>query len=129
MSRYIPQHAIDPQHDQSEIWLPVIGFEDLYEVNEIGTVVRIRIRSGIIYRTPLKPFSSKKGYKHVTLSKNNRHVYRTVHSIVAEAFHGSRPTGMQINHIDFITTNNHPSNLEYVTAKENIQKSIVAGRR
>lgn len=42
-----------------------------------------------------------------------------IHTLVADAFIGKRPTGLQINHIDGNKHNNVASNLEYCTRKEN----------
>jgi hypothetical protein len=39
--------------------------------------------------------------------------------LVAESFIGPKPEGLQVNHIDGIKSNNHYSNLEYVTPLEN----------
>lgn len=46
----------------------------------------------------------------------------TIHSLIAEAFLGPRPEGYDIDHIDGDKSNNHPSNLEYVTHKENMRR-------
>lgn len=51
----------------------------------------------------------------------------SVHSLVAHAFIGPRPPGLQINHIDADRTNNHFSNLEYVTGSENMQHAVKHG--
>lgn len=51
-----------------------------------------------------------------------------MHRLVAQAF-CEKPDGCDIvNHIDNTVTNNHFSNLEWVTCKENIQHSISQGR-
>lgn len=41
--------------------------------------------------------------------------------LVAEAFFGDRPSGMQINHKDANKTNNRSDNLEYTTQAENMR--------
>jgi hypothetical protein len=50
-----------------------------------------------------------------------------IHALVAEAFIGPRPEGMEINHIDAVKTNNRPGNLEYVTGEENLRHAHLNG--
>lgn len=55
------------------------------------------------------------GYLQVSINGKNY----LVHSIVAEAFLGERPNGMEIDHIDRNRTNNDVKNLRYVSRIEN----------
>ena len=59
--------------------------------------------------------------------KNGQGNKTSVHKAVIAAFVGPVPNGLQINHIDGIKTNNHASNLEYVTLRENIQHGWDSG--
>lgn len=45
----------------------------------------------------------------------------SVHRLVLFAFIGPRPPTVHTNHIDGDPTNNHLSNLEYVTPKQNLE--------
>lgn len=67
----------------------------------------------------LKPFL-KRGYYHISISRVSGRRQRPVHQIVAAAFHGVRPDGMAVNHINGIKTDNRPENLEYITNSENV---------
>lgn len=44
-----------------------------------------------------------------------------VHRLVAEAFHGTRPPGMQVRHLDGDNSNNTPENLSFGTQEENYE--------
>jgi hypothetical protein len=62
------------------------------------------------------------GYQRVCLWENAKGKKHQIHRLVAEAFIGSAPSAIhQINHIDGVKKNNHVSNLEWVTPKENIK--------
>jgi DNA-binding transcriptional regulator YiaG len=55
----------------------------------------------------------------VHLYENGVREGRTVHRVVAEAFIGPRPEGLEVRHLDGNKTNNRASNLVYSTHKEN----------
>lgn len=71
----------------------------------------------------LKHQKSKRGgfYPFVNLYRNGKRKNRTVHGLVAEAFLGVRPEGYQVHHKDTDISNPAASNLEYVTAKRNLE--------
>ncbi len=95
-----------------EHWLPVKGFEGIYEVSDIG-----RIRQGFkgSEKKKVTTFVEKQGYV-IALLGVNRKRYR-VHRLVYEAFKGEI-SGV-IDHIDGVKTNNMLINLEDVTQQEN----------
>lgn len=72
----------------AEIWKPIVGYEELYEVSNQG---RIRSRSTIKAQT-----TGHSGYKFVTLSRNGAVKKHRTHIIVATAFHGPKPHGREI---------------------------------
>lgn len=61
---------------------------------------------------------NEKGYPTVRIDK----VIKTVHRLVAITFIANPKNLPQVNHINHIKYNNHYKNLEWVTAKENIDK-------
>ena len=99
-----------------EIWKPVVGFEDLYEVSNLG---RIKGTRGL-----LKPQARRHGYLAVWLYGHGGICGRTgkqysIHRIVAEAF-VPNPNGYEeVNHINEDKTDNRACNLEWCTHKEN----------
>lgn len=115
---------------QSEIWKPVVGYEGHYEVSDAGRVRSVaRIveqpsRRGSIRKRNLKSrmrlaIKDRAGYFRIGLSKGNTPKPLWVHHLVAAAFIGPRPEGLQINHKSGNRADNRALNLEYVTGQEN----------
>lgn len=71
------------------------------------------------------PSDNGRGYLRVMVWKR----LRGVHQLVASAFLGPIPAGLEVNHKDGIKTNNRPENLEYVTRAQNVKHSFVTGLR
>jgi len=121
------KHARD-ESLPNERWLPVVGYEGWYDVSDHGRVRRMKQYTntyvGKILATG-KSFSG--GYKLVRLSKNNDIISFAVHRLVAAAFIGTRPEGLEVNHIDGNKLNNCVENLEYVTGLYNQQHATIMG--
>ena len=102
----------------NEIWKPIEGFSTPYEISEHGVVRSLNYsKTGEIKE--LKPKIDRYGYIVYGLSNNGKVTWITAHRLVYNAFFGTIPEGMQINHIDEDKTNNNINNLELVTPKEN----------
>lgn len=54
--------------------------------------------------------------------------YPLVHRLVALTFISNPENKEEVNHIDFNRQNNNVENLEWVTRKENVERSYEAGR-
>lgn len=103
-----------------EIWKPVVGYEDLYEVSSFGRVRSLdRISSnGHFYKGQiLKQYKDKFGYLSVGLSKNSCIKTYKVHRLVAFAFiYNDDPINKtQVNHITEDKTYNRFDGLEWCT--------------
>ena len=122
---------------RKESFKEIEGFPS-YEVSNYGRIVSSFIRG---YRI-LKPQKDAMGYLHVRLYKDDESLGRykngvkkpkleKVHRLVAKAFVEKPDTDqyLEVNHKDSDKTNNHYSNLEWVTRSQNIQHSYDQGNR
>lgn len=94
----------------------VVTVNPNYEVSDLGEVRNIK--TGRILKQKLR-----NGYLAVNLSNEGKVKTYNVHRLVAEAFLDNPDNKEQVNHKDEIKTNPALSNLEYVTAQENIEYS------
>jgi phosphoserine aminotransferase len=93
----------------------IIGYESLYEISE-KAVIRNKKKGKV-----LKPSIDTSGYYQIHFSKNGKSKKIRVHRLVAEHFIANPLGKNQVNHIDGNKLNNTSSNLEWVTASENIR--------
>lgn len=97
------------------IWKGVKGYEGLYEVSDTGLV-----KSLFRYKKILKPNKMNTGYLSVELFKNGTSKRMSIHRLVAEAFIPNPNNYPQVNHKDENKQNNNVENLEWCTAKYNL---------
>lgn len=110
-----------------EEWKPVVGMEGWYEVSSTGRVRRSRPGKSTVCGKILKIRKNPFGYLKICLSLNGIQFMRLVHVLVAEAFLGPKPDGMDVNHIDGNKANSRLDNLEYVTRSGNAVHAINTG--
>lgn len=119
--------------EKSEVWRPVRGFEGFYEVSNYGRVRRVCAGVATWPGRILRPFIHTKGCVRVSLSVNCVVVRKYVHVLVADAFLGECPPGLEVNHKNTIKTDNRPENLEYITHRQNTthakEKGLYANRK
>lgn len=72
----------------------------------------------------LKRQKNKDGYWTVNLKVGDKFIHRRVNRLVAQAFIKNEDNLPIVNHIDHDRGNDNLCNLEWVTHKENVQKSI-----
>lgn len=110
-----------------EVWKPVVGYEGLYEVSNMGevrglprTVLTQKGWYQHVKGITLRQKNTKDGYKEVTLLKGSKPKSIRAHRVVAFAFLGAPSSpDLEVNHKDGNKQNNCVSNLEWVTSSEN----------
>lgn len=126
---------------ESERWLPIPSYEELYEVSNLG---RIRTKSGkktinskgiertwkqriLKYKSETN-LTYKTGYM-VALWKNGEGKVLLVARLVASAFISDELNNKEltINHINGNRLDNRIENLEWCTLEDNIEKAIETG--
>ncbi len=96
-----------------EYWKDIKGYEGYYQISNDGQVKNVK--TGRI----LKQYINGKGYKSLTLSKNNKIEMKLVHRLVAEAFIPNPNNLPCVNHKDCDPSNNCVENLEFCTYEYN----------
>ncbi|MDI3361165.1 HNH endonuclease [Lelliottia sp. V89_10] len=107
----------------SESAKDIAGYEGKYAVTTDGRVYsHSRVDDGGKLRKGRWLKSNVDGYGYLQVSLYSEGVAKKlkVHRLVAEAFIGNPQLCSQVNHIDGIKANNDVSNLEWVTAQQNI---------
>jgi len=119
---------------KAETWRNVRGYEGYYEVSSDGRVrslCRLSRTKGGCFRFVsgkiLSPYKDRYGYLMVSLFVHGKRKIHLVHRLVGLSFLKNMDNKPQINHIDGDKSNNCVSNLEWSTAKENIQHALKCG--
>lgn len=119
-----------------ETWKPVVGYEGLYEVSDIGRIrsldrrLRMRYGSKLLPGKVLKPAVRKNGYQQIQFQVAGQpKKYALIHRVVLEAFVGPSPDGCECRHLDGHKPNCRLDNLEWGTKLENMQDQYRHGTR
>lgn len=122
------------QENTKEMWRPIRGYENLYEVSNLGKVrsldrlVNSKCRSTRLAKGRIVSLSKVRGgYLQVDLWKDNKQTKLRVHRLVASAFPeicGEYVNGLEVDHLDTNPSNNKATNLRWCTHKENSNNPI-----
>lgn len=113
-----------------EIWRPIVGFEEMYDVSNLGRVrslfryLTYKNRFGTFTTRPIKAKFFKCtpcniGYPRVRLNKDGILTEIHVHRLVASAFIDNPNKFTYVNHLDENKKNNIVTNLEWCTQSRN----------
>lgn len=112
-----------------EQWLPVVGFEGMYEVSSLGRVGSLPREIVVLGRNG--PFTRRlkgkllsvqrygSGHFYAVLCRSNQDFHIRIHHLVLEAFVGPRPEGALGLHRDDNPNNNAVENLYWGTYSDN----------
>lgn len=117
---------MNPTRNTPEIWKPVVGYEDLYEVSDHGRIRslgrELTYKDGRRGRLPgkmRKISNHNQGYSIISFRRDGVAKTSLVHRVVLEAFVGPCPEGMEACHRDGDRKNNQLSNLRWDSSSEN----------
>lgn len=117
-----------------EEWRDIEGFENLYQVSNLGNVKSlshdVNRSNGTVQHFKekiLHPGNMTSGYRFVGLTRNKVCKNFGVHRLVANAFIPNPNNFSDINHKDGNKINNNVSNLEWVTRSENLKHAVDIG--
>lgn len=118
-----------PAIEAEESWKPVVGWDEYYEVSNMGRVRRIAGGQGVRTQGTTKKLSpDMAGYLCTTLNRPGMQMRPHVHRLVLETFVGPCPDGMECRHVDGNQMNNWLSNLKWGTSQENAEDRVRQGR-
>jgi hypothetical protein len=107
-------------------WKDIEGYEGLYQVNNQGQVKSLKreriCKNGsvkIYHEKFLNGFVNNIGYLCFDLYNDSGRKNIKAHFLVASNFCEGYSSGLVVNHKDGNKVNNHYSNLEWITQKEN----------
>ncbi len=102
-----------------EIWRNIKGFEGLYQVSNFGRIKSLNYRHTKKERI-MKLSVNNCGYLYVNFHIEGKNRVYMVHRLVAETFIPNPKGYKQVNHINEDKTDNRVENLEWCTAKYNV---------
>jgi hypothetical protein len=109
---------------EQEILVPCKYSND-YDISHVGKVYSYKnSKSGYV----LKPSKDNNGYLYISIYSDGVCVHHYIHKLIAEHFiPNNDPQKDKVNHKDLNIKNNHVSNLEWVTHKENVRHAVEMG--
>lgn len=116
----------------NEEWRPVVGFEGLYEVSNMGRVKSLNYNGAKGKEHLLHQYEvggSNREYFQVSLYNKGNKKIRYVHTLVAQAFIPNPHNLPCVNHKDECKHNNHADNIEWCTYYYNVHYGTAIQRK
>ena len=122
-----------------EAWRPVVGWEDYYEVSNLGQVRSLDrlcwngqarwLKKGKLIKPTLKTkVRDCPRYLQVRLSVEGQQKTLSVHRLVAKAWVPNPENLPEVNHLDEDPFNNQATNLEWCTRSQNMRHGTAIQR-
>jgi len=112
---------------ETEIWKQITGYENLYEVSNLGRVKSLIRTKHIKEDRIMKPTAHCTGYQIIGLTVNGKQKLFRLHRIVALHFCEKKDDCDVVNHKNGIKDDNKASNLEWTTVSGNTSHSFAMG--
>lgn len=104
-----------------EVWVPVVGYEKQYLVSNYSRVYSIGYKRLVV---PCK-IDKNSRYMRIGLSNRTSRLMQGIHRISAIAFIPNPGNLPEVNHKDGDRENNHISNFEWTTHRENVNHGAI----
>jgi hypothetical protein len=116
---------------ETEQWRDIKDHEGSYAISTFGRVMSYPKRGNHHRNQIVMPYGGSRGLKYriVQLWINGGKDIRSVHRLVAEHFLLCPVGCTEVNHIDGNPANNHVSNLEWCTSRQNLLHAYAMGVR
>ena len=117
------ENKMNTDSNVSEFGVKLPAPYDCYSVTEDGRVFSHKFNK----IEELAAVNNSSPYLNVNVSVKGKKHYKPIHTLVALAYHGPRPTKLVIRHLDGNHLNNHKDNLKYGTQAENMGDAVKHG--
>ena len=119
MNQIIPNECLE--------FRKIKSLDNKYEINENGTILR-NCATKFNIKINIDKHHSNNGYYAGFICFHGKVKRLMIHKLVAECWLGEKPEGMEIDHRDRNSLNNHYTNLRYVTHSEQMKNRVLSNK-